>query len=113
MKPKMNFSLRLAKLNDVPALEQLIAVSARQLGRPDYTQVQIEAALGSAWVVDTELIQDGTYYVVEMDEKIVACGGWSYRQTLFGGDGQAGRQSKKLNPVQDSARIRVFFVHPD
>jgi len=109
----MNFSPRMATLNDVPALEELIRLSARKLGRPDYTETQIEAALGTAWGVDRELIQDGTYFVVVEQDQIVACGGWSFRETLFGGDGQPGRKSRNLDPLRESARIRAFFVHPD
>src|SRR5580693_1281571 len=109
----MNPTLRLASPGDVPALERLIAESARKLGCGDYTPTQIEASLGTAWGVDTELIQDGTYFLVETGGQIVACGGWSYRATLFGGDGQAGRESRNLDPLQDPARIRAFFVHPD
>lgn len=107
------FSLRQATLEDIPALERLIADSARGLSRDDYTPAQIEAALGTAWGIDTELIRDGTYFIVEAATQIVACGGWSRRKTLFGGDRQAGRQSELLDPARDSARIRAFFVHPD
>ena len=94
-------------------LEQLIADSARVLGRNDYTAVQIAAALGTAWGVDTELIRDGTYFVVERSGHVVACGGWSRRKTLFGADGGSGRDSGTLDPARDAARIRAFFVHPD
>jgi GNAT superfamily N-acetyltransferase len=90
----------------------LIAESARILCASDYTPAQIEAALGTAWGVDTELIRDGTYFVAEADGNIVACGGWSRRATLFGGDHQAGRQSRFLDPEHDAARIRAFFVRP-
>jgi GNAT superfamily N-acetyltransferase len=107
------FSLRKATLDDTPALERLIAESARGLSQPDYTDVQIEASLGTAWGLDTELIRDGTYFVVEADGQIVACGGWSRRKTLFGGDAQAGRQSESLDPARDAARIRAFFVRPN
>ena len=107
------FSLRQATLEDIPVLERLIADSARGLSRHDYTQAQIEAAVGTAWGVDSALIRDGTYFVVEAGTQIVACGGWSRRKTLFGGDQQAGRQSELLDPARDSARIRAFFVHPD
>ncbi len=109
----MNLSIRLATLSDAPTLERLIRESAQKLGRPDYSETQIEAALGTAWGVDSELIKDGTYFVVETGGHLVACGGWSYRETLFGGDGQAGRESRNLDPLRDSARIRAFFVHPD
>ncbi len=107
------FSLRKATLDDRPALERLIAESARGLSRPDYTDAQVEAALGSAFGVDSELIADGTYLVAEGEGRIVGCGGWSFRRTLFGSDTQAGRRSDLLDPACDSARIRAFFIHPE
>jgi GNAT superfamily N-acetyltransferase len=106
-------ALRQALPIDTPILERLIAESARKLSRHDYTDAQIEAALGTAWGVDSELIHDGTYFVAEAAGDIVACGGWSRRTTLFGGDRQAGRQSGLLDPSRDAARIRAFFVRPD
>ena len=108
----MTFSLRKATLDDQPILEDLIAESTRGLSRQDYTDAQIEAALGTAMGVDTQLIRDGTFFVVEAAGAIVACGGWSKRKTLFGADGHAGRQSELLDPAHDSARIRAFFVRP-
>src|SRR5262245_45491963 len=109
----MTYSMRKATLADVPELERLIAESARILTREDYTDSQIEAAIGTAWGVDTELIRDGTYYVVETEaDGIVGCGGWGRRRTLFGGDGQQGRESEALDPRRESARIRAFFVRP-
>ena len=109
----VTFALRKATLEDRSALERLIAESARGLSRTDYTAAQVEAALGSAFGVDTELIHDGTYFVAEADSGIVGCGGWSRRATLFGSDAQPGRRSELLDPAHDSARIRAFFVHPD
>ncbi len=109
----MPFSIRNANFDDVPILEQLIALSARVLGRADYTEAQIEAALHGAWGVDTELIRDQTYFVMEADGEIVACGGWSRRRTLFGSDQRADRQSELLDPRTDAARLRAFFVRPD
>jgi GNAT superfamily N-acetyltransferase len=106
-------TLRLATLGDVPAIERLIAVSARGLCGVDYTAAQIEAAIGIAWGCDTELVRDGTYFVAEVDRVMVACGGWGRRRTLFGGDSQPGRVSELLDPARDAARIRAFFVHPD
>jgi GNAT superfamily N-acetyltransferase len=108
----MSFTLRRATLDDVPALAAVIAASARGLARGDYSEAQIEAAIGTAWGVDSELIRDGTYFAVECDGEIAACGGWSRRKTLFGGDGQTGRESEILDPSRDAARIRAFFVHP-
>jgi len=105
-------SLRVATLADVPALEPLIAASARALCRADYSEAQIEAALRGAFGVDSELIRDGTYFAAEAAGEIVACGGWSRRATLFGGDAQAGRRPEPLDPARDAARIRAFFVRP-
>ena len=76
----MNLRIRTATLGDAEALRELIAKSARELGREDYTAKQIEAALNGAWGVDTELIRDGTYFVVEGDGRLAACGGWSRRK---------------------------------
>jgi GNAT superfamily N-acetyltransferase len=109
----MSFSFRAATLDDVPALVDVIARSARGLSRQDYTDAQIEAALGTAWGVDTELIRDGTYFAVEAGGAIIACGGWSKRRTLFGSDAQAGRRSDLLDPERDAARVRAFFVRPE
>lgn len=103
---------RPARFEDVPALQQLIQASARGLCDGDYTDLQIEAAIGSAWGVDSQLIRDGTYFVVEVDGVIVACGGWSRRRTLFGADAQSDRDPAELDPGQDAAKVRAFFVAP-
>jgi N-acetylglutamate synthase-like GNAT family acetyltransferase len=103
--------MRKATLADVPAIEALIARSARALGATDYTSEQIEAALLGAWGVDTELIRDGTYFV-GLDNDLILCGGWSHRATTFGGDAYDRRESRRLDPGSEAARIRAFFVHP-
>ena len=104
---------RVASLADVPAIEHLVALATRGLSRADYSDQQIEAALGTALGVDTQLVRDGTYFVAEAEGTLVACGGWSWRKTLFGSDVEAGRQPESLDPTRDAARIRAFFVHPD
>ena len=107
----MALTLRIATLADIPTLRALIAASARGLCAPDYTPEQIEAALRSAWGVDTQLIQDGTYFVAETaDSEIAGCGGWSRRATLFGGDQQAGRSAAML--VRSARRPRRAFFAP-
>lgn len=115
---KRQFSLRLATSEDVAALHELIDTSVRVLQRADYSAEQLEAALGTAYGVDTQLIADGTYYVVEAavgagERVIVACGGWSMRKTLYGSDHGPYRDSGLLDPAHDAAKIRAFFVHPD
>jgi GNAT superfamily N-acetyltransferase len=112
-KDPREFALRAAILEDVPILERLVGESARGLSRQDYTEQQIEAALGTALGVDSQLIRDGTYFVVEAGGEVVGCGGWSWRATLFGGDAQGGRRADALDPARDAARIRAFFVRPD
>ncbi|HTS09482.1 MAG TPA: GNAT family N-acetyltransferase [Candidatus Eisenbacteria bacterium] len=99
--------------DDIPRLQDLIEASVRGLQAQDYTPAQIEGALQSVYGVDTQLIADGTYFAVESDGgEIIACGGWSKRKTLYGGDQYAGREDSLLDPARDAAKIRAFFVHP-
>jgi N-acetylglutamate synthase-like GNAT family acetyltransferase len=104
--------LRTATRGDIRALEDLIALSARQLAANHYSTAQIDGALRGAWGVDTQLIEDRTYVVVERAGQLIGCGGWSRRRTLFGGDAQAERDSGELDANAEAARIRAFFVHP-
>jgi GNAT superfamily N-acetyltransferase len=103
----------LARETDIPALEKLIALSARGLRADFYTARQIEGALGSVFGVDRQLIRDETYFVIEEDGELIGGGGWSKRRTLFGSDHQTGRDDAELDPVTESARIRAFFIHPE
>ena len=104
--------LRLATMRDIPDLNALIPLSARALSAGVYTGRQIERAIDHIFGVDSQLIADGTYFVVSADEQIVGCGGWSKRKTLFGGDQMKGEADDLLDPARDAARIRAFFVHP-
>jgi GNAT superfamily N-acetyltransferase len=108
----MNFTLRAASVDDIPALRVLIDASVRGLQAADYNPAQIEGALQTVYGVDSQLIADGTYFVVEAESVIVGCGGWSKHKTLFGGDRWHGREDALLDPRQDAAKIRAFFVHP-
>jgi len=113
-----NFVIRLATAEDIPALRELIEQSVRVLQRDDYSAEQLEAALGTAYGVDTQLIADETYYVVEAigaggEKVLAACGGWSMRKTLYGSDHGPYRDNARLDPARDAAKIRAFFVHPD
>lgn len=105
--------MRLARADDVPTLRALIPRSARALSANVYTEEQVEAAIRYIFGVDTTLIDDGTYFVVEADGAIVACGGWSRRATLYGGDQHKDREDPPLDPRTDAARIRAFFVAPE
>ena len=117
---------------DVPALQQLIEASVRELQAADYSPEQMDGALESVFGVDSQLIADGTYLVAEARTRdsalggengnelkspgsewvIAGCGGWSKRKTLYGGDRFAGREDTLLDPKRDAAKIRAFFIHP-
>ncbi len=109
----MHYIIRKATIEDRPAIEQLIIASARKLSRADYSVEQIEAAIEEVFGVDTKLIQDGTYFVADELGKLIGCGGWSKRKTLFGGDQFADRDPGELDPQTEPAKIRAFFVHPE
>jgi GNAT superfamily N-acetyltransferase len=115
---EMSFHVRKAAAADVPRLREVIDASVRGLQAQDYSPSQIDGALQSVYGVDSQLIADGTYLVAEVVEpgdtkpEIVACGGWSKRKTLYGGDQYAQREDSLLDPARDAAKIRAFFVHP-
>lgn len=98
---------------EIPAIEALIEASARILSRGHYDQNEIEAAVAYVFGVDSDLVDDGTYFVAEgPGGAMIGCGGWSRRQTLFGGNQAGGRDSSRLDPATDPARIRAFFTAP-
>ena len=106
-------TIRQATMDDRESIKQLIAESARILSREHYNDAQIEAAIATVFGVDTDLIEDGTYFVVEISGTLVGCGGWSRRKTLFGGDQYSSRDAGYLDPESEPAKIRAFFIHPD
>ena len=121
----MKIRIRQATPADIPLLRDLIQASVRGLQSRDYSSSQIESAIATVFGVDTQLIDDGTYFVAENvgatvpvvqgappDLLIVGCGGWSKRKTLYGGDQWTGREAALLDPQHDAAKIRAFFVHP-
>jgi len=108
----MTWQLRQATPTDSGAIETLIARSIRGLGAGDYSAETIEAALQGAFGLDTQLIEDGTYFVVEEADRLLGCGGWSFRRTLFGSDARTGRDAAVLDPRTDAAKIRAFFIDP-
>lgn len=125
MESSFKFNLRLATEEDVPSLHALIEASVRGLQAGDYTQAQIEGALGTVLGLDTQLIRDKTYFVAEVVDgssafdrdaegrnSLAGCGGWSKRKTLFGADRGPGREPELLDPATDAAKVRAIFVHP-
>ena len=109
----MAITVRAATFADVPQIEALIARSARGLSADDYRPSQVEGALRGAFGVDTQLLIDRTYFAVEEHGRLVGCGGWSFRSTLFGGDARTDRDSSTLDPRTQAAKVRAFFVDPD
>lgn len=122
------FRIRPALESEISELNALIEASVRRLQAEDYSQSQRESALATVFGVDTQLVRDGTYLVVEAvqaepavqspnkmkaEPRIVACGGWSKRRTLYGADQWTQREDKLLDPAKDAAKIRAFFIHPD
>jgi GNAT superfamily N-acetyltransferase len=120
----------------VTAIEALIPLSVRGLQSSHYSAAQMEAAIGSVFGVDRQLICDGTYFVVEGppssdygvtgppsvaaatssaagEHELIGCGGWSKRKTLFGSDHQTNRDDAEQDPATEPARIRAFFIHPN
>lgn len=105
------FTIRPAQPADTAAIAQLIPLSIHGLQAATYSASQRAAAIGPVFGLDTRLIEDGTYFVVEAGEQLAGCGGWSFRRTPFGGDASA-RDDAVLDPATEAARIRAFFVHP-
>jgi GNAT superfamily N-acetyltransferase len=102
---------RLARRNDLDSLRQLIDASIAELQKGFLDDQQI-ASSRAIMGLDTQLIDDGTYFVVESDGELAGCGGWSRRATLYGGDQSTGRDAALLDPAKDAARIRAMYTHP-
>lgn len=107
----MTLALRLATAADDAAMRVLMNRAIAELLKP-YLPPEGVAASFEVMGIDTQLIADGTYFVVTDNEIIVGCGGWSRRATLFGGDHTKGRDAALLDPAQDSARVRAMYTDP-
>ena len=105
------FTHRIAQHDDIPVLKTLMAASIRELLRDFLPPKAVEASF-EVMGLDTRLIDDGTYYVVECVGVIAGCGGWSRRNTLFGGDHSAARNDALLDPRTDAARVRAMYTSP-
>lgn len=103
---------RLARIDDLDALRDLINAAISELQKPFLDKSQI-ASSRTIMGLDTQLVEDGTYFIVELHGKLAGCGGWSRRATLYGGDQSPGRSATLLDPTQDAARVRAMYTHPD
>ncbi|HRH19875.1 MAG TPA: GNAT family N-acetyltransferase [Brevundimonas sp.] len=107
-----NLTWRLATEDDLPVLHALMDAAISGPLAEVLTPEQVQASrliMG----VDTQLIADRTYFLVEIDGQPAGCGGWSYRVTSYGGDHTPGREPAILTPGHDAARVRAMYTHPD
>ena len=104
---------RVAVLADAPAISALMRDSVRDLFPHYYDERQTASAVAHVALLDIALIADGTYYVHEAGGEIVACGGWSRRNKLHAGKGDAPDDDRLLDPLTEPARVRAMFVRSD
>jgi GNAT superfamily N-acetyltransferase len=107
----MSLTHRLATPADIPALTALMDAAIGELQRGFLDESQI-AASRKLMGLDTQLVADGTYFVIQSGDRIAGCGGWSRRTTLYGGDHSPGRDAALLDPATDAARVRAMYTHP-
>jgi GNAT superfamily N-acetyltransferase len=104
---------RLATLDDLPALKGLMALAIGELQKGFLTPDEIEASR-AVMGLDTQLVRDGTYFIIESEGQLAGCGGWSRRATLYGGDHSTElREPRLLDPATEAARVRAMYTHPD
>lgn len=108
----MPFTHRIATAADIAALTAIMDKAIADLQRGFLTPEQIRSSR-TVMGIDTQLIEDGTYFVVEENHEIAGCGGWSRRATLYGGDHTPGREPAPLDPAHDPARVRAMYTNPD
>jgi len=102
---------RVATVDDIATLVPLVegAIDELQKGFLDEDQIKSSHAIMG---LDSQLIEDGTYFVVEIDGVVAGCGGWSRRATLYGADHSAGRSAALLDPATQPARVRAMYTSP-
>ena len=108
----MTMTIRLATADDVGALVPLIDAAVEELQKGFLDDEQIESSKAFMGI-DRQLIDDGTYFIVEIDGAVAGCGGWSRRATLYGGDHSSGRDASLLDPAVHPARVRAMYTHPE
>ena len=107
-----DFTHRIAGLDDLPALHALMARAIGQ-NQTDFLTPEQVAVSDQVMGLDTQLVRDGTYFMIESGDHVVGCGGWSFRATLFGGDDSViEREPARLNPATDAAKIRAMYTDP-
>jgi GNAT superfamily N-acetyltransferase len=107
----MEFTHRPATADDMVQLEAVMDAAIGELQKGFLSAEEIESSR-AIMGIDTQLIKDGTYYVVFDDQAVAGCGGWSRRATLYGGDHTSGRDPELLDPAVDAARVRAMYTNP-
>jgi GNAT superfamily N-acetyltransferase len=108
-----DFTHRIARIGDLEALRETMRRSIETLQDSFLTPEQVRAS-HKVMGLDTQLIKDGTYFVVECGGRVAGCGGWSWRSTLYGGDlSVVTREPRALDPASEPARIRAMYTDPD
>src|ERR1700754_4850375 len=109
----MPFTHRLATEADLPAIRALMDVAIAEHLKAFLDPAQVELSK-SIMGLDTQLIADRTYFLVEEGGQLAGCGGWSRRATLYGGDHSTSqRDAALLDMAKDAARVRAMYTHPD
>ncbi len=108
----MRLSHRIATRDDLITLTAIMERAMAALLSPFLTPAQVQAS-HAVMGLDTQLIDDGTYFIVFVDDMPAGCGGWSRRATLYGGDHSQGRDAALLDPACEPARIRAMYTDPD
>ncbi|MDX8465982.1 GNAT family N-acetyltransferase [Mesorhizobium sp. VK23B] len=103
---------RTATRDDIEGISALMALAIAELQKPFLDDAQIESSR-AIMGLDTQLIDDGTYFVVTCGQALAGCGGWSRRVTMYGGDKTPGRSAALLDPARDAARVRAMYTHPE
>lgn len=108
----MTLTHRLATPADEPALSTLMTLAIDRLQSTFLTPDQVRAS-HAFMGLDSRLIVDGTYFVIQDGDAIAGCGGWSRRATAYGGNHSAGRDDRLLDPATEAAKVRAMYTHPD
>jgi GNAT superfamily N-acetyltransferase len=103
---------RLARREDLPALAALMEAAIAELQKPYLSTAEI-ASSRKIMGLDSQLVEDGTYFIIEQGSALAGCGGWSRRATMYGGDLSPGRDARLLDPAREAARVRAMYTHPD
>lgn len=109
----MTFTNRMATEADLPMLRALMTRAIEHLQDGFLSPDQVRAS-HKVMGLDSQLVCDGTYFVIEEQGIAAGCGGWSFRATLYGGDDSVvAREPARLDPATDAAKVRAMYTNPD